>query len=142
MSMWVHIIAAIHVETYVEEKDLETYIKEKLKNAPKITGSESNADIFINKKSGFNTWTNCDCEHCEYKKTIKNCGKNKFTCESPDDFQCPEGKYQTRAVITVLGDLRDRILEETTKEYEEFILYISNTLGWDITINTVQIEAG
>ena len=41
-----------------------------LEDAPKITGSEGNAEIFVNVLRGHNIFMSCDCNSCEYKDTI------------------------------------------------------------------------
>lgn len=68
MSMWTHITACLSVETGLTEKrnELKKIIQKELEEAPKITGSEGNADVFVNVQSGYNTFLYADCEHCDY----------------------------------------------------------------------------
>ena len=139
MSYWTHIVGVMHVDTFEEVPDIKTYIEDKLKNAPKITGSESDADVFVNPQSGHCCWTSCDCNHCEYKETIKHY-EDGFECDCPDDFVCPEGEYQTRAIITVCGDLRDRMKAQTKREWNAFHRYIAKELGFSIRIATCKIN--
>jgi hypothetical protein len=40
MSHWTHIIAAIDIDTYHDDKDIKGYVENILVNAPKITGRE------------------------------------------------------------------------------------------------------
>ena len=61
MSWWTHIVAAIDVDTYISSKTIKSDVEELLKGAPAITGSEGNADIFVNVLSGTNISTNRDC---------------------------------------------------------------------------------
>lgn len=129
MSCWTHITACLSVETYMVEKkpELRKRIKQFLKDAPKITGSEGPADIFINIRSGYNFYTNWDCEHCRYKDSlhdvIKN-GKEYQECDAPENHDC-SAEYQTCVVISIQGDLRDRIKDQTQKEFDNFMKYLT-----------------
>lgn len=139
MSYWTHIIGVIYVDTYTEVEDIKSYVTEALRNAPKITGSERDASVFVNEKEGYCVYTSFDCNRCEYKDTIQHFDDG-FTCEAPEDFICPSGKYQTRAIITVCGDLRDRMKAETKKEWNAFHRYIAKELGFGVRIATCRIE--
>lgn len=107
MSYWTHITACLSVETGIVAKkpQLLKQVKEYLKNAPKITGSESNADVFVNVQKGY-------------------------------DLFGSEGKFQTRVVISVQGDLRDRMKPQTLEEFNNFLEYVSG-LGYirDYSLN-------
>lgn len=114
MSNWTHVIGSIYIETYRERKDIQSYVKNKLKNAPKITGSEDDVEIFVKKLNGYNlsSW-----------KTDKN---NNFL------------QYQTCLCVTLVGDLRDRDMETTKKEVFDFINYIEK-LGFVIVYHSISI---
>lgn len=101
MSMWTHIVAVLDVDTNRCTDDIVTYVEEKLKDAPKITGSEKDAYVYVNRLPGHNA--------SFYD------GKN-------------DKKYQTRVVITVIGDLRDRMKVQTEKEWDAFKSFI----GYDM----------
>lgn len=139
MSRWTHISGCLYVDTHTEDKDIENIVKKLLKKAPEITGSERNADVFVNVLSGHNSWTNCDCEHCEYMNTIVHLEEGGFQCKAPRDYECPEGKYQTCVAITLIGDFRDRDGDITRNEVEAFIRYIQE-FGFDIDYSTVVVR--
>ena len=103
MSAWTHIVACYSVECRPNK------IYEIMANAPKITGSEGNADVFINQRSGYNVSGNFDCEHCVYGATKVSLDSGGWNCDAPENYKCPEFKEQTMHAITVCGDLRDRI---------------------------------
>ena len=126
MSYWTHIVASIDVDTNIEDKNIKNRIEDILKDAPKITGSEKKADIFVNVLSGHNTSTNCDCRVCEHKETIVHHEEGGFSCDADENYKCPWGEYQTRVVITVIGDLRDRKIERTKEEYKVFYKFIKD----------------
>lgn len=97
MSMWTHVTGCIYVDTMHNSKDIKKYVEKILKDAPLITGSEQNADIFINPLSGYNT--------------------SVFNRDNIEDFQ-------TCAAITIVADLRDREMEKTQEEIVGFTDFI------------------
>jgi hypothetical protein len=145
MSCWTHIVAVFDVDTYIEDKNIKEIVEGKLANAPKITGSERNADVFVNVKGGHNVWTNCDCKICPHKETLIYEGQTKsglgseYSCKPDEGFVCPEGKYQTRVVITIVGDLRDREKETTKEEYKAFLKYLKKNCDFEIRNKSVNI---
>lgn len=128
MSCWTHITSCISVDTNMMENKriLKKLIEDALRRAPKITGSEGNADVFVNVQSGYNWFVNTDCDHCKYKDTIIELGKGEFECSPAKNYTCKSGKYQTCVVISVQGDLRDRTKEKTKEEFENFLNFIKN----------------
>lgn len=129
MSYWTHICAVIDVDTHIEDKYIRRRVLKMLKKAPKITGSERDAEIFVNVRAGHNTSTDQDCEKCQYGPTIVNIGDGWQECAAEDNFKCPCNDYQTRVVITVVGDLRDRKIRRTRDEWNTFIDYIENKIS-------------
>ena len=103
-------------------------VKEFLKNAPEITGSEGPADIFVNIQGGHNFSTTHDCERCEYKDSlhdvVDNDGKEYQECDAPENHNCFT-EYQTCIVISIQGDLRDRMKDQTQKEFDNFMKYLT-----------------
>lgn len=139
MSFWTHIVATFDVDTYKKEKNIKEIIEQKLKDAPKITGSESDADVFVNVLSGYNHWIGGDCNICEYKDTVIHLEEGGYTCDAEEGYKCPENTYQTRVVITVIGDLRDRMKETTREEYKSFLKYLKKDCGFEIRNKSVNI---
>lgn len=139
MSIWSHIIGVIHVDTYKQVDDIEEYVRDALKNAPKITGSEGDAAVYVNAEQGYSTSVYHDCNHCEYKKTTHR-DEYGFSCDKPDGYRCPSRKYQTRVIITVQGDLRDRTKATTRKQWNIFQKFISKKLGYEIRLATCRVE--
>lgn len=139
MSRWTHIIGSFYIDTMETTDNLKSYIEEQLKFAPKITGSESNVDIFVNLLSGYNTFTSPDCDRCKYKGTLKQSKTNGYLeCDADNGYHCPEGNYQTCAVVTIVGDLRDRDADTTIEETGSFIDYLNSSN--DIYYASVTIE--
>ena len=130
MSCWTHITACLSVDTGIVAKkpELKRKVKEFLKNAPEITGSEGPADIFVNIQGGHNFSTTHDCERCEYKDSlhdvVDNDGKEYQECDAPENHNCFT-EYQTCIVISIQGDLRDRMKDQTQKEFDNFMKYLT-----------------
>ena len=127
MSRWTHIIGSFYIETNVETDNLKSYIEDQLKFAPKITGSEKDIDIFVNPLSGHNTFVSPDCKRCKYKETLKSLDNGFSECDADNGYHCPEGNYQTCAVVTIVGDLRDRDADTTISEIGSFIDYLNSS---------------
>lgn len=128
MSCWTHITACLSVDTSIIDKKpaLKRKVKEYLKDAPVITGSEADADVFVNIQTGHNFSTNRDCDHCKWKDTLRDVtidGEEYTECDAPNRYNC-WGEYQTCIVISIQGDLRDRTKEQTQKEFDAFLKYI------------------
>ena len=66
MSCWTHIVAAIDVETWIESHTIRDDVYDLLADAPRITGTEGNAEIFVNVLSGHNLYVSSDCFHCPH----------------------------------------------------------------------------
>lgn len=98
MSIWTHIQSIIIAKTTNSDTPLKD-IKSIMKHAPKITGSEEDAFIFIN----------------HIPRTTSSCIDENGECH----------KYENDFCITIVGDLRDRCFEETAKEYSRFIRFIN-----------------
>ena len=126
MSYWTHITACIYLETDIKDNEIKSIIENKLKSAPKITGSEGDADIFVMPLSGHNVFVSCDCNNCQYKGSIIRYDDGSFSCEADDHYRCVSAEYQTSVCISIIGDLRDRMKEDTRKEYKEFIKWLNS----------------
>lgn len=139
MSYWTHIVGIIHAETYLHEDDIAGIVKKALEDAPRITGSEGPADIFVNAESGHCIWLSCDCFRCEHYGGKCEDGDGGFWCSAPEGYDCPTGEYQSRVIISVQGDLRDRMRAQTRKEWNAFHRYIVKKLGYKIRIATCRV---
>ena len=121
MSKWTYITAAIRVESYGASPKLQHYIQKILKQAPAITGSEGGPSIFVNVLKGHNV------------SIVK---PNQKTI-----------RYQTNAVITIVGSLRDREAPQTCKELLDFVEFLKEKklgieeIAIDINDNTKIIKS-
>lgn len=96
MSRWCHASASIFGDTifWGTHKELTKKVQTALLDAPKITGSEGNLDVYVNAISGY----------------TMSIGLKK--------------QLQNQVVITLAGDLRDTDYEQVTKELNEFLEFV------------------
>ena len=105
--------------------------------APKISGSEGDVDIFVNVKRGYDFYMSRDCSKCKYKDTIVYDKDGSFSCESPEEFECPSGSYQSKVAVTIAGDLRDKNLDEISKDIDDFIAFVKKEVAYEIRILSI-----
>lgn len=142
MSYWTHVNGSIVLDTYLQESNevIHQQVQEVINKAPKVTGSESDMQVFINHPEGYNFSTNMDCLHCPYFEgyELDKSGHQRFiNCCSDEDFECPEGEFQTVVILTLYGDLRDRTIKETKEELDAFVKYIEKI--YSITRKNIKI---
>ena len=123
MSYWTHIAACIYLDTDIRDVKIKEVMEQILRDAPQITGSEGNADIFVNPLSGHNMYISCDCGHCPFGHTRKKV-KNGFTCQAPKEYECKEAEFQTSVALTIIGNLRDRFKDQTKEEYSALLKWL------------------
>lgn len=112
MSVWTQICGAIDVEAGIDcVENLEKFISK----LPEIKGSEGEVEFYVNKLKGYNYSTSADCDRCKYRETIKHYDKG-FCCDSPEDFECPKGEYQTRCIVSIVASLRDRMASDVNDD--------------------------
>lgn len=138
MSRWTHIVAVLYVETFTEDKNIDERVKKLIAAAPAITGSEANADIFVNPLNGYNTSISHNCNECEHLVSGDAWNESPW-CEAPENYDCPTTEYQTVVAITIVGDLRDREIDQTQQEYLDFKKYIEQTVKYDIFYDSCSI---
>ena len=79
----VKISATVYKQLEQQPKSvLKKIIMKELKEAPKITGSEKCADVFVNVKSGSNFWTSSDCNRCPFGETAEWSKEKGYECEA------------------------------------------------------------
>ena len=101
MSRWTHITSCMSVDTCIENKKrIKKSIIDYINNAPKITGSESDAEVYVTLQRGYNI--------------------SSWKQDEKDNFI----QYQSCIIISIQGDLRDKDGETTKEEFINFLNYI------------------
>lgn len=160
MSHWSSCYAIISLRAYKDVANFEKLINLVLSKAPKITGSERNADVKI---ISFDhcTWQSNPCKHCPYlrldvtkyrnfKGSIVCPGSDYLTvkqyekaiCQQRRDIFSEIGDIVDYCEIAITGSLRDKHKEETVKEFKAFINHLKNFLPgvFNVDIITKKIQ--
>lgn len=135
MSKWTYVCGAIWVDTY-DSCAIEK-IEEFLVNAPKITGSEKDVEIFLNQTEDCNVYLDSDCGNCKFNDVVRQREVTTFTCKAEEDYKCPSAEFNTMVVMTLFGALRDRTYNKTKEEYDTFISELRE--NFDVVIENVKI---
>lgn len=112
MSVWVRTLAVYEIDTWRGTNKIKSIVRSTMKSAPQITGSDGNANIFINFPPGY-----------DY---IRYATDGRLF------------KYQTRFYITIIGDLRNchkAGVRENLDQFEKFII----SQGWEIRRKSIEI---
>lgn len=112
MSLWTYVNGVVEIDCTDESQSLiETKIKNVLKDLPVVRGSERDMEVHI----------------------IQHNGKNFFTTDS-DNIPI---ELQTRYSLVLVGDLRDSILEDTNKLFNEWLNELSKKLFIDSVLVSI-----
>ena len=109
MSMWTYILGTIEVSPCGRTQAEKEYIlKTVLDHLPRVTGSEEDMEVYINKEDG----------------TTSSSSTDEFFCESN---LLDDGWLQTQDnyLITVKANLRDRMFSETLREFQNWLYRLS-----------------
>lgn len=116
MSYWTHVRGIIELETFGRTSAESIFRAQTvIDHLPRITGSEGPVDYYLNLVKGYNVSGNCD----EFM--------NHSNLYNPDSyFRTIE--HQTKMLLTINGDLRDRYIEDTIKETTKMLTRLSTRL--------------
>lgn len=104
------------------QSDIDKEVADIIANAPKLTGSEGPADVFVNRGS----WEMCaadkfgsayDTESDDWKNGVPQ-------CKTDDGDEIRMIGFKTEYIVTVCGALRDRMPNETRREWLAFKRYL------------------
>ena len=132
MSWWTHINGSIVVDVYGRTQEESEYVlKTVLKHLPLVTGSESNMDVFIQRQSGIRMGSSED----EYGM----CTNNLVDMYGNNSAENGWLNVQTKYILVVQGDLRDRVFDDTFKEFMNWLCRLSKRVSVESVL--VRIEA-
>ena len=115
MSYWTYCVGAIRVDVPGNTNEEVMYIVGTvLKHLPKVTGSEHNMQVSYRLCEGYS----CSSNHDELGQMSNLC----------DDAYFKTFETQTHVVITVNGWFRDRKLDETVKEFSNWLCRLAKRL--------------
>ena len=120
MSLWTYIRGTITVPMGRSQAEKRYILDTVLAHLPKVTGLEENMNIYVIQKSGFNE----SCSHDEFGQYSElGDGWHLF-------------KAQTKYIIVVDADLRNRFFERTMKEFSNWLCRLSKR----VDVNDVLVE--
>lgn len=126
MSQWTYVNGVIKVDTFSRSSAETLYLVQTVVNhLPAISGSEGDVQYYITIENGYNTSSNVD----EFNN-FSNLG-NGWTGRRLFE-------YQSCALITMSGALRDRTFEETLRETTKALARLSSRLFVDECIVLVR----
>lgn len=122
------IIVNIYTESYDKTMDVDIITDKIKKEAPKITGSNGNANIFVNSFNCCNLFPHQHCLKCPHIDKVVNVVHGEIVCNHPRDFVCPEIEHKT-VRVSILVHLQGRTIQQTRQEYLKFIKWVKDNLG-------------
>lgn len=108
MSYWTYVHGTVTVQPLGRTQAEKRYILDTvLSHLPKITGSEKDMNVYVIQKNGYNS----SSSHDEFGQW-SNLGNGKY-----------EHSFETqdKYILVVDGSLRDRVFEETYREFMKWL---------------------
>ncbi len=124
MSWWTYINGTINVDVPGRtQAEIDYILQTILDHLPRVTGSEGDMEVYINRHRGH--CSSCSCD--EYDMSTNN-----LTDQYGDKSQ-EHGwlRTQDRYTLTVNASLRDRMMEQTVKEFMKWLCRLSKRLSVD-----------
>lgn len=121
MSWWTHIRGTIEVEVFGRTQAESRYILESvLDHLPRVTGSEGDMNVYITQEAGYTHYSSVD--------EFGLCTNNLKDDYGDKTRQRGWLRTQSKYMLTVEGDLRDREFEETKREFMKWICRLAKRL--------------
>ena len=121
ISWWTYVAGVIEVDTFARSDAEAIYLAQTVVNhLPRITGSERDVEFHLTKPSGYCSSSNVD----------------EFNQESDlynDEF-CRMFVTQERILITIYGNLRDRMFKRTLRETTKMLARLSSRLCKEVRL--------
>lgn len=115
MSCWTYVSGVIEVDTFARSDAEAIYLAQTVVNhLPRITGSERNVEYHLSRPSGYYVSSNVD-EFDQHSNLYDDRHFRMFTT-------------QDRILITIHGNLRDRMFKQTLRETTKMLSRLSSRL--------------
>lgn len=129
MSCWTYVEGVIDVDTLGRSDAEAMYIAQTVVNhLPRITGSEGSAKFYFSRPDGYCASSNVD-DFGKHSNLYNDKYFRIFT-------------FQERVLITVQGNLRDRLFKQTLKETTKMLARLSSRLYVCDCLIRVQSDMG
>lgn len=122
MSRWTYVHGTITVRPMGRTQAEKRYILETvLDHLPVVTGSEGDMDVYIVQPKGYESSSSCD--------EFGNSTNNLFDRYNQKSRRNGWLKIQEEYILVLDGSLRDRMFEETFKEFQNWICRLAKRVG-------------
>lgn len=116
MSNWIHIAGIITVCPFGRTQAEKQYILDTvLAHLPKVTGDEEDMNVYTIKRKGYNSTSNVD--EFDNFSNLGNKYLNSYIFKTQDYYN-----------VIVDGDLRGRLLNDTIKEFNNWLCRLAKRL--------------
>lgn len=114
MSCWTYVDGVIEVRPAGRSQlEIKYVLDTVLEHLPRVTGSENDMSVFTLQESGYSESSSHDEFHVPYKYR-----RDGFWAD-----------VQRNYIIVVNGSLRDRVVEETYKEFQKWLCRLAKRVG-------------
>ena len=114
MSVWTHICGSVEIDVHgVSQSHIQYVVETILNHLPVVSGSECNMQVHIIKKYGHNVSSSFD-----------DFGNIIIRNNNTDDDDC-YNNFQTKYILVLEGDLRDREFEETKRSFMKWLIRLA-----------------
>ena len=123
MSYWTYINGAINVSVPGRtQAEIDYILQTILDHLPRVTGSESDMEVYVNRHYGHNVSYSCD-EYEMYTNNLTDWDGNKTK----------RGWLRTQDcyTLTIHAALRDRLMKQTVREFMKWLCRLSKRLSVD-----------
>jgi len=129
MSYWTYINGVIKVRSMGRTQHENDYIlKTILDHLPRVTGSEDDMHVYINQDAFLNTSSSCDEFGYRTNNLVDGYG---------DKTRNGWLEYTDSYYLTVSGSLRDRMFDETFREFVKWLCRLSKRLSVEYVLVSV-----
>ena len=129
MSFWCYVNGTVTVMPMGRTQAEKRYILETVLNhLPIVTGSEANMNVYVIQKNGNNGSSSCD----EFGEVTNNLVDNYGNKSRKRGWMRTQDEY----ILVVEGSLRDRMFDQTYKEFMKWLC----RLGKRVSIEDVLVE--
>ena len=122
MSCWTYVKGVVEVEVPGRTQAEIRYVLESvLDHLPCVTGSEGDMNVYVSQRAGYN----CSSNHDEFGLKTNNLKDY----EGFKTRKCGWLETQSRYMLTVDGNLRDRAFKETKREFLKWLCRLAKRLN-------------
>ena len=122
MSWWTYINGTVTVSPMGRTQAEKRYILDTvLEHLPLVTGSEKDMNIYVIQKNGHNSSSSCD----EFGWTTNNLTDNYGDKSRKRGWLRTQDEY----ILVVNGSFRDRMFEQTVKEFNKWVCRLAKRIS-------------